>query len=369
LRAARCSQYRAGVVHWGFEQLGLGHPGLGGFDQSAHDGSDVALGGEVALGQSLYKGRRGLVCHEPLRQAQADALRGSRVPRQHADGGLAFGRAAALKALAQQRLAAVVVQARRKAEAAGALRVHRPAREDAGQLAHIVLAVAAIDTQGVQFHQLTGVVFVESTAAAVGVGGVGSDGGAFGYALRLVQVEQHGRMASAGQQQVFKPAQCMGANGVEHVVAHVGPHRALACKHIEVVEPELGHAGQQRVLDIRAAAGGQAPGGGLASHLAAEPCFVLTLAAHLAFAPEFFKQGGERLVKRSQLRRHAWCSAAGGRGHLQLLQGPCLALHAICLQARWTVTKARDGPPVFGGGVGHGLCHRCARRAGKLHCS
>jgi hypothetical protein len=48
-------------------------------------------------------------------------------------------------------------------ESASALRaIDGPAGEDAGHLGDVGLGVAAVDAEGVQFHQLAGIVFVQA---------------------------------------------------------------------------------------------------------------------------------------------------------------------------------------------------------------
>ena len=81
---------------------------------------------------------------------------------------------------------------------------------------------------------------------------------------------QHGRVMRTGQQQVFKTAQRMGPRHVDQVMAYEGPHRALANIDIEVVKPELGHACQQHVFQLRLTASLQPPGVGLLDHGAVE---------------------------------------------------------------------------------------------------
>src|SRR5204863_6630065 len=63
---------------------------------------------------------------------------------------------------------AAVVQSRTEDERAVAL-IDCPAGEDARQLGDILLRVSAIDAQGVELHDLAGVVFVERTATRAGV--------------------------------------------------------------------------------------------------------------------------------------------------------------------------------------------------------
>ena len=157
---------------------------------------------------------------------------------QHADGVFTLLHTTADKAAAQQGFATAVMQPLGKPEAFALLQTNAPARQNTGQLAHIGLRIATIKAQRVQFHQFASVVFIDPAHVT----------------LRLVQIKQHGWMASAGQQHVLKLAQCIGANHVHNIVANKRPHRAFACKNIQVVEPELGHAGQHRVFKCRVAA-------------------------------------------------------------------------------------------------------------------
>ena len=180
---------------------------------------------------------------------------------QPANGLLTFAFTAAEQAvgigLAHEALAGCVVHALGKAKAVAAVGVNRPAGQDAGQFAHIGLGVAPAHPQRVQLHQLAGVVFIQAPGAAVGTSA------AVSHALELVQVVQHGGVARAGQQQVFKLAQRMGAGHVNHIVPCKRAHRAFAGVHVEVVEPELSHPCEQGVFFTGLAVGAQAPCGSL----------------------------------------------------------------------------------------------------------
>lgn len=59
--------------------------------------------------------------------------------------------------------------------------------------------------------------------------------------LPVVQVEQHCRAVGRGAQQVFKPPQGMGADGIAFVFAEEDAHKVLAGKNVEVIEPEIRH--------------------------------------------------------------------------------------------------------------------------------
>ena len=84
-----------------------------------------------------------------------------------------------------------------------------PAGEDGGEGGDVGLGVAAVDAQGVEFHDFPAVVLVEAlvTAVRVGVGGVDS----IGQRVRadgepVVEVDHHGRGGGGGQEQVAELA-------------------------------------------------------------------------------------------------------------------------------------------------------------------
>ena len=107
-----------------------------------------------------------------------------------------------------------------------------PAGEAAGHFGHVLLGVAAIDAERVQFHQLAAVVFVQALAASAW----------YRSALRLpvIEIEQHGRALRRGEEQVFEMTEHMRA---DHVALVGGDHvavRAFIEKDVEVVVPEIG---------------------------------------------------------------------------------------------------------------------------------
>ena len=201
-----------------------------------------------------------------------------------------------------------------------------------------------------QLHQFAGVVFIDAAHIA----------------LRLIQVEQHGRVACAGQQQVLKLAQCIGANHIDHIVAHKRTHSALAGEHIEVVEPELGHAGQQRVFHRWVAAGHHAPGGGGLLHVAAKARFSGGCGCHrVSHAGRCWRGGGTRnapgfalcvkvpgdvvdgLVKARNQRGNVGCLTAGGVSRVDLLQRPAfgVALRSLGCGGAGPVAQAGCSAP------------------------
>ena len=204
---------------------------------------DVAVGAFKAAGQGLQQRGRRVVSHQKKRDLARDEARGGRRAGQAVQRLVYLGQAFGAQRLAEQRLGLPVMPLGVELEQAVAHVVaaqrglharwlvtwrplrHAHAGQHAGQLLHVLLAVAAVHAQRVQLHQLARVVLVD---AACGV-------------LRVVQVAQHGRVARGGAQQVAKAAQCMGANRAFLVVTHQGAQVALAGKHVEVVHPEPGH--------------------------------------------------------------------------------------------------------------------------------
>ena len=204
---------------------------------------DVAVGALKAADQGLQQREGRVVSHQKKRDLARDEARGGRRAGQAVQRFVHFGQAFGAQRLAEERLGlpvvplgveleqavAHVVASQRGLHAWG-LAAWRPLRhahagQHAGQLLHVLLAVAAVHAQRVQLHQLARVVLVD---AACGV-------------LCVVQVAQHGRVAHGGAQQVAKAAQCVGAYCAFLVVTHQGAQVALAGKHVEVVHPEPGH--------------------------------------------------------------------------------------------------------------------------------
>ena len=225
---------------------------------------------------------RRIVGDEPARQLGGDEAGRGRMPREQVEDGVAVALAAArLDALAQHDLLAIVVPARIEVESAAEPRVgDRPARERPRNFLHILLRVAAVDAERVQFHQLARVVLVDAPAAllrrhrrvaghlpAAHVGilqppaavrqagvrawhaaahgiavalGIRRGGGAFGRgALPVVEIEEHRRAVRRRAQQIAELAEHPRADGVALVLGQVVPHLALAHEHVEVIHPEV----------------------------------------------------------------------------------------------------------------------------------
>ena len=251
-----------------------------------------------------------------------------------------------------------------------------PAGEHPRQGAHIVLCVAAVHAQGVQLEQFAGVVFIEAAVVARALRV---------HALPLVQVKQHGRVLRTGQHQVFKLAQRMGARHMQRVVAAKGAHRALVLVDVEVVEPKLGHARQQRVFQAVVAATGQAPGDRFVHHGAVEVQGLGGLrkikalvvgqglvdragsgysGAGLALFFGAFKELGQSQIDLGQSGRQGRRLLAGGPGGLELGVGPLArirrALDRLQKRGAGAVAQAVEGTPACG--------HAAGVKAGRCGC-
>src|SRR5580692_12178785 len=137
--------------------------------------------------------------------------------------------------------------------------LQRPSGENARYLGYILLSVAAIHAESVQFHQFAAVVFVKSVALAFGlvrlpvipdaplpviIGSVGNAVGDVGVrsdAQPVIKIKQHGWTLCGRDQQVFKLAESMRANDIAFVACKQVVLGALADEYVEVVEPEIGH--------------------------------------------------------------------------------------------------------------------------------
>ena len=246
---------------------------------------------------------------------------------------------------------------------------------------HVVLGVAGVHAQGVQFHQLTRVVLVDAAHVA----------------LRLVQKIQHCGMARAGQQQVFESAQCIGAYRVDGVMANKRPYRALAGENIQVVKPELCHLGEQRVFNAGIAACQQAPGRCALLHLAAKAQSVRGVVDHLCrldrtggrlvvhrllsdctpcrlLCAEVAYGVAQGLVKACEVGRYGGRKLAGGLRGVNLLKSPGFGVSVRCLGAGCSrpIAESRCRTPAGGQlgiglrlSLGHGLW---TRQQGRCRC-
>ena len=171
---------------------------------------------------------------------------------------------------AEHNLGAGVVAAFVELEASAPVRlVDRPAGEHASHFGDVVLGVAAVYAQCVEFHELAPIVFVEAVALGFGrtlrrrepcrrrkttAPSAAAKAAVFRlpaysacfvgsgpHAEPVIEIEEHGRALRRGHQQIFKFSQCVGTNDVTLVAGDQEPVGAFADKDVEVVEPEIGH--------------------------------------------------------------------------------------------------------------------------------
>ncbi len=123
-----------------------------------------------------------------------------------------------------------------------------PAGKDLRHLGDVALRVSAVDAEGVEFHQLARVVFIEShrtrfSGLAVHAHlGTPRGEGMRTDALGLVEIEEHGGALRGCDEKVFKFAHRMRTDDLVLVVRQIpGREFALAQIHVEVVQPEVGH--------------------------------------------------------------------------------------------------------------------------------
>ena len=169
-------------------------PRLGRVDQRRGERFQVAAAVSKRLRQPRDTGRRRIVGHEVARQLGGDE-RGRRwMPAQVANGALALRRAPVrvgrparswppARATARERRSraaarrivgwpcatAPTASRLRRPGAGRSEAVDRPAGQHPGQLAHVLLRVAAVDAQGVELEQLAGVVLVQPAAGSSAV--------------------------------------------------------------------------------------------------------------------------------------------------------------------------------------------------------
>src|SRR5438876_3707887 len=132
-------------------------------------------------------------------------------------------------------------------------------------LSDIFLSVAAAYPEGVQFHKLAPVVFIQagtpslallynqrtvSCAPAIVFRNSVRNFGVRSHAQPIVQIEQHRRTLRSRDQQVLKFSQRMRANHVPLIAGQQVAVGALADEYVEVVEPKVGHHFLQLTLAV-----------------------------------------------------------------------------------------------------------------------
>ena len=166
-----------------------------------------------------------------------------------------FGQALSLDGVTEKNLVAVVVARRIEFERTFAdelglqfgleFRILRfQIDADAGQYLRqrldVRLGIARADAHGVQLHDLARVVLVDVAGRIVGI----------------VEITQHRRMVQRRREEIAELAEGMGADGVILVVADENADVGLVLMHVEMIEPEPGHAFTQLFRRIERAQDG-----------------------------------------------------------------------------------------------------------------
>ena len=148
-----------------------------------------------------------------------------------------------------------------------------PTGETARNFLDVLLGVAAVDTQRVQLHQFTRIVFINSAAllllllrplvlrvvahpqihkGSARAGALLWRLGVRAHALKIIEIEKHRRTLGRGEQQIFKVPENMRPDHVPLVSRDHVTVRALVDKNVEMVVPEIG----QHLLELAVAVGG-----------------------------------------------------------------------------------------------------------------
>ena len=206
-------------------------------EDAADDRLDVAAGPRELAGDVVHERRRRVVVEQPAQHLARNEPGGARVIGEDPqDVEAVVDAAAGRDRYAEHQLRVVVVAAGVVEEAAGTavtgVAVAAPAGERPRHLDHVLLRVAAVDAERVQFHQLAGVVLVRRGPRAV----------------RVVQVGQHRRAGSAADEQLEEVGQRQLAEDLailEHLVDADGVDVG-----VEVIAPELHHPLEQLPVRI-----------------------------------------------------------------------------------------------------------------------
>ena len=127
-----------------------------------HDLAQVAVGLAEDGGDAIHQRGRRIIGDETAAHFGGDEFCGGRMRGEDFQHFFAvLDAAVGGDDVAEDDLRAVVVTAGHELEFAG-LRVDAPAGEAAGDFLHVLLRVAAVDAERVQFHDLAGVVFVDA---------------------------------------------------------------------------------------------------------------------------------------------------------------------------------------------------------------
>ncbi len=137
---------------------------------------------------------------------------------------------------AEDVLLALIVLAFVEDETAAALGLRDgPAGEAARDFGDVLLGVAAIDAEGVEFHEFAAVVFVETLLLFL----AGAEVRVGADRLPVVEIEEHGGALRGGEQKVFEFAEDAGADDVALVGSDHVSILPFVDIDVEVVEPEI----------------------------------------------------------------------------------------------------------------------------------
>ena len=113
-----------------------------------------------------------------------------------------------------------------------------PAGEDLRELLDIVLGVSAVHANRVQLEQFARVVLVQATASGACPTGLRASGGR-PHRLRVVEIQQHCRMAGRSEDQIGEAAEHVGPDRLAFVAAGQRGHQQLGGgRHAEMIRPE-----------------------------------------------------------------------------------------------------------------------------------
>ena len=146
-----------------------------------------------------------------------------------------------------------------------------PSRQNVRQRHDVGLRVSSIHTEGVQFHHLAGIVFIDAASLALGFWRCAhfSLGVRQGRDVsRVVEIDEHRRMFGRCEQKIAEATKNMRPNRLFFVGAYPNSNEPFLVVDVEVIEPEV----DKRFLKLPRA-----------SHGTYKPCG-LRFARHTAFA-------------------------------------------------------------------------------------
>ena len=108
-----------------------------------------------------------------------------------------------------------------------------PAGQQHGGLRDVLLGIAGLYTQGVQLQQFAREILIQAFFSPR------PSPGGWPHGLRVVQVQQHGRVQGGRAQQFFEIAKGVRTDRLVLMRPHQCQHGALGGRHAEVVGPEL----------------------------------------------------------------------------------------------------------------------------------